>query len=202
MDAIGALDVEVQVGTFEEALGPPSSQQPAAAIGAPSDDDLEAWTWHEPRYAVRAFVQSNGSVLAYVVQTTSAGFAPAIPHLPGRDGQLRLARSAFDEAAIPPLHRESSYPANGRWSYIEAYYEGRTTDYRDVVLGASYWGNVEWKGEPSSTIDALIECSTEPPCSETAVEQIRGSIVLSSFGVAARPISGPGAWAFGVIQLD
>jgi hypothetical protein len=127
------LACEVQIQTFEHALGQPPTYRWEEADGA-----AECVFVLEDAY-VQAITDPHGSVLRYAITTRSKAFAPVL-WMPGVNVEIALGRTTFAEVPGELCAGVSSWLGARRYTYAEAYYFGNPGFYQTWVLASNQAG--------------------------------------------------------------
>lgn len=174
---VAELSGDVQLGRFVELLGTPLSQERL------QNDEWLVSRWQSPDIAVSAFSNGDSQVVAYMLTSLGPAYTPVIEYL---RGGIRLRDSLFAEIPDGPAGIAGIYPPNGRFSYQELYLGSGASQYRSVVVAASYAANAD-----DAAATELIELGCLPfsvfeyqqGCSLGALESLRTGLHVTSVTV-------------------
>jgi hypothetical protein len=178
LSALTQLSDDEQLNRFEAALGAPLRRK---QLG-----EYTMTTWKSPDLAVVAYSDAMDEVLAYTVTVLTSDAHPIATPLPGN---IHLGTSVFADVDLGVQSATGLYPPNGHYSYAERFYGAAATEYKDVVLAAS-WSAPAGDGE-AAEIDALSDCLAnnlfeQVYCPDARAATMRNGLTVTSFTVGER----------------
>lgn len=171
------LETNVQLSSYEQKFGKPVSKERL------QNDEWQVSTWATSDIRVDAFSDRNDQVLAYMLTSLSPNFGPVVKYLPGG---IRLRSSVFTDTADAGV-AAGVFPPNARWWYEEYHVGAAATEYKSVVLAASYAANAD--DAAATEITGLRDClgfsvfESSAGCPPDRVEKLRSGLHITSMTV-------------------
>jgi hypothetical protein len=175
---VAQLSDDVQLSRFVQLLGAPLSQKRL------QNDEWLVSTWESPDIAVSAFSNRDSQVVAFTLTSLGPGFTPLVEYV---RGGVRLRASVFADIRDDPTSIAGVYPPNGSYSYEEFHQGGGATQYKSVVLAASYAANAD--DAPATELIKLNDClpfsifEERRGCSPERLEILRSGLHVTSMTV-------------------